>query len=211
MREIEIQATISRSLYREMVYFQMFRRKRTTLPFGIVAYLLAAGTVIAKLTGYYTVDSYAFGMFTFYACVIYLFFPPVLIGLLEYQIHRMSTGNKTVVGQSHRIVFNENGVASYVGKAAGKFTWKQVLEAYELKNAFLFYISQSQALALAKKRCHSRGAAGHPGTGAGKAGQTVHYQGPLRSRRYANKASGSCRGLFCSGNIRRFIHKISAI
>ena len=59
MREIEIQATISRSLYREMVYFQMFRRKRTTLPFGIVAYLLAAGTVIAKLTGYYTVDSYA--------------------------------------------------------------------------------------------------------------------------------------------------------
>ena len=150
MREIEIQATISRSLYREMVYFQMFRRKRTTLPFGIVAYLLAAGTVIAKLTGYYTVDSYAFGMFTFYACVIYLFFPPVLIGLLEYQIHRMSTGNKTVVGQSHRIVFNENGVASYVGKAAGKFTWKQVLEAYELKNAFLFYISQSQALALAK-------------------------------------------------------------
>ena len=62
MREIEIQATISRSLYREMVYFQMFRRKRTTLPFGIVAYLLAAGTVIAKLTGYYTVDSYAFGM-----------------------------------------------------------------------------------------------------------------------------------------------------
>ena len=54
MREIEIQATISRSLYREMVYFQMFRRKRTTLPFGIVAYLLAAGTVIAKLTGYYT-------------------------------------------------------------------------------------------------------------------------------------------------------------
>lgn len=68
MREIEIQATISRSLYREMVYFQMFRRKRTTLPFGIVAYLLAAGTVIAKLTGYYTVDSYAFGMFTFYAC-----------------------------------------------------------------------------------------------------------------------------------------------
>ena len=150
MREIEIQATISRSLYREMVYFQMFRRKRTTLPFGIVAYLLAAGTVIAKLTGYYTVDSYAFGMFTFYACVIYLFFPPVLIGLLEYQIHRMSTGDKTVVGQSHRIVFNENGVASYVGKAAGKFTWKQVLEAYELKNAFLFYISQSQALALAK-------------------------------------------------------------
>ena len=133
MREIEIQATISRSLYREMVYFQMFRRKRTTLPFGIVAYLLAAGTVIAKLTGYYTVDSYAFGMFTFYACVIYLFFPPVLIGLLEYQIHRMSTGNKTVVGQSHRIVFNENGVASYVGKAAGKFTWKQVLEAYEQK------------------------------------------------------------------------------
>ena len=92
MREIEIQATISRSLYREMVYFQMFRRKRTTLPFGIVAYLLAAGTVIAKLTGYYTVDSYAFGMFTFYACVIYLFFPPVLIGLLEYQIHRISTG-----------------------------------------------------------------------------------------------------------------------
>lgn len=32
MREIEIQATISRSLYRDMVYFQMFRRKRTTLP-----------------------------------------------------------------------------------------------------------------------------------------------------------------------------------
>lgn len=35
-------------------------------------------------------------------------------------------------------------------KRQGKFTWKQVLEAYELKNAFLFYISQSQALALAK-------------------------------------------------------------
>lgn len=101
MREIEIQATISRSLYREMVYFQMFRRKRTTLPFGIVAYLLAAGTVIAKLTGYYTVDSYAFGMFTFYACVIYLFFPPVLIGLLEYQIHRQQDSGRPV--PPHRI------------------------------------------------------------------------------------------------------------
>lgn len=47
MREIEIQATISRSLYREMVYFQMFRRKRTTLPFGIVA--LSAGGRIPSL------------------------------------------------------------------------------------------------------------------------------------------------------------------
>lgn len=196
MREIEIQATISRSLYREMVYFQMFRRKRTTLPFGIVAYLLAAGTVIAKLTGYYTVDSYAFGMFTFYACVIYLFFPPALIGLLEYQIHRMSTGNKTVVGQSHRIVFNENGVASYVGKAAGKFTWKQVLEAYEAEKCLPVLYQPEPGPCPGQERCHSRGAAGHPGTGTGKAGQTVHHQGPLRSRRYGKKSLRQLPGAF---------------
>ena len=47
-------------------------------------------------------------------------------------------------------MFSDEGVASYVGEAAGKFTWKQVLEAYELRNAFLFYIGPSQALALAK-------------------------------------------------------------
>ena len=150
MHEIEIQATISQALYREMVYFQIFRKKKTTLPLGILAYLLAAGTVIAKFTGFYTVDAYVFGVFTFYACVIYLFVPPVFIALLEFQIRRVSSGNKAVIGQTHRIVFSEEGLASYVGKAAGKFTWKQVREAYELKNAFLFYISQSQALALAK-------------------------------------------------------------
>ena len=32
MREIEIQATISRSLYREMVYFQMFRKSVPRCP-----------------------------------------------------------------------------------------------------------------------------------------------------------------------------------
>lgn len=150
MCQIEVQATITKALYRDMVYFQTFRKKKATLPIGILAYLLAAGTVIAKLTGYYTVENYAFGMFTFYACVIYLFLPPLVVGLAEYQIHRMSTGKRTVVGQTHRIVFTDEGVASYVGEAAGKFTWKQVLEAYELRNAFLFYIGPSQALALAK-------------------------------------------------------------
>lgn len=150
MENIEIQATISRSLYRDMVYFQMFRKKKTTLPLGILAYLTAVGVVIAKLTGYYTVDSYVFGAFTFYACVLWLFFPPVLIALLEYQIRRMARTHNSVIGQTHRIVFSEEGVASYVGKAAGKFTWAQIREAYELGGAFLFYISQSQALALSK-------------------------------------------------------------
>ena len=150
MANLEIQATISRSLYRDMVYFQMFRKKKTTLPLGILSYFMAAGVVISKLTGYYTVDSYVFGVFTFYVCVLWLFCPPVLIALLEYQIRRVSRTRNSVIGQTHRLVFSEEGVASYVGSAAGKFTWDQIREAYELRGAFLFYVSAGQALALSK-------------------------------------------------------------
>ena len=60
-RRVEVHTTITRELYREMAYFQVFRRKKTTLPLGILGYLVAIAVVVSKLLGYYTVDQFVFG------------------------------------------------------------------------------------------------------------------------------------------------------
>ena len=64
-RRVEAEVTVSEQLYRSMVYFQMFRRKKASRPLMITAYLISLGVVAARFAGYYDVGAYSFGVFTF--------------------------------------------------------------------------------------------------------------------------------------------------
>lgn len=150
-RRVEAEVTVSEQLYRSMVYFQMFRRKRASRPLMITAYLISLGVVAARFAGYYDVGAYSFGVFTFYACLVYLFFPLLLWLFTEYQVRRIARSGRTVIGQRHRMVIDEEGVGSFTQAGSALFRWEQLAEAHELKDAFLFYVSGDQALALAKE------------------------------------------------------------
>lgn len=149
-RRVEADVTVSQQLYRSMVYFQMFRRRRGSRRLMLAAYLISIGVVVARLTGYYDVAAYSFGVFTFYACVVYLFFPLLLCLFTEYQVRRIARSGRTVIGQKHRMVIDETGVGSHTAAGSATFGWDQLVEGYELRDAFLFYVTGDQALALAR-------------------------------------------------------------
>ena len=149
-RTIAVEVTVSQELYRRMVYFQMFQKKKLTLPLMTAAWLVALGVVAARLAGAYDVLQYSFGRFSYYACVAYLFFPVLSLLFVELQVRRIAGSGRTVIGQSHCILIGEQGVASQVGDTRAEFGWQEILQAHELREVFLFYISEGQALALAR-------------------------------------------------------------
>lgn len=149
-RRVEVHTTITRELYREMAYFQVFRRKKTTLPLGILGYLVAIAVVVSKLLGYYTVDQFVFGQFTFYLCVALLFLPFLMVGLTEWQVKKVAEMKNTTIGQSHTLIIDDEGITTRVESGEAGFHWIKLREGHEIKKAFLFYVRETQALAIDK-------------------------------------------------------------
>lgn len=135
---------MDREDYRELLYFNIFSRKRWVYWSSIGLAALCAFVVIQTVMGRGAIDM------LFWVSLVYL----VLVAVLFLQINAVSKRFAQQEGASAERPFtvDANGIHSpNADGTEGSVAWESLLDGYETFGYFLFYVNPRQALVFTKK------------------------------------------------------------
>ncbi len=135
---------MERDDYRELLYFNIFSRKRWVYWSSIGLAALCAFVVIQTVMGRGAIDM------LFWVSLLYL----ALIAVLFIQINSVSKRFAQQEGASAERPFTVDGSGIHSPNAdgtEGSIAWESLVDGYETFGHFLFYVNPRQALVFTKK------------------------------------------------------------
>lgn len=147
MNSVEVISEISNKDYREIVYFNVFRKNKWGFWLIVVATIVSLFTMMGRIMDIFEVSD-----FLFYTSIIFIGLWILLIVVTEFIVKQFINSDKIVLGKERITKINYEKITVESGDiSVANFTWDTIYKAYEIKNYYLIYVNFQQAIIVAKR------------------------------------------------------------
>ncbi len=147
-KTISFTSSIDKRDYRKIAYFNVFFKDLKMLYLIVMAGIASLCVLVLHFTG-----RILFPDFLIYVCTIFIVLIPLLFLVTEFMVYRFLKSDRLSINNAHQYTIDEEKIVTEGGveKARAEYLWIYLYKAYEIKDYFLLYINQEQALILPKR------------------------------------------------------------